>query len=80
MEHKRLFNEECAAAAAAAASGEQQEVGGDGGGVEGLEGSAAPGLGLRVDKDNMHSLESLALLGKGEVAGNNNHNLPAAAF
>uniref|UniRef100_A0A672ZGV6 Potassium voltage-gated channel, subfamily G, member 4a n=2 Tax=Sphaeramia orbicularis TaxID=375764 RepID=A0A672ZGV6_9TELE len=80
MEHNRLFKEECAAAAAAAATGDLQEVGGDGRGVEGVEVAAPPGLGLRVDKDNMHSLESLALLGKGEVAGNNNHNLPAAAF
>lgn len=82
MEHDRLFKEECAAAAAAAAaSGELQEAGVDGG-VEGrLVDSAPPGLGLRLEKDSMHSLESLALLGKGgDAAGNNNHNLPAGAF
>lgn len=79
MEHDRLFKEECAAAAAAAAAatGELQEVGSEGVGVD----SAQPGLGLRLDKDSVHSLESLALLGKdGESAGNNNHGLPAAAF
>lgn len=79
MEHDRLFKEECAAAAAAAAaaSGELQEAGG----VEGGENSAPPGLGLRLDKDSVHSLESLSLLGKGgDAAGNNNHNLPPAAF
>ncbi len=79
MEHDRLFKEECAAAAAAAAaaSGELQEaeIQGVGGG------STQTGLGLRLDKDSVHSLESLALLGKaGESAGNNNHGLPAAAF
>lgn len=64
-----------AAAAAAAASGEPQEAGGEGGG----ENSAPPKM--HLDKDNVHSLESLALLGKGgEAAGNNNHSLPAAAF
>lgn len=76
-----MFKEECAAAAAAAAaSGELQEGtvdGGDGG----LDDSVAPGLELRQDKDKMHSLESLALLGNcGDAAGNNNHSLPAAAF
>lgn len=77
MEHDRLFKEECAAAAAAAASGELQEVGGEGVGVD----SNHPGLGFRMDKGSAHSLESLALLGKGsESAGNNNHDLPAAAF
>uniref|UniRef100_A0A8C5GDE6 Ion transport domain-containing protein n=1 Tax=Gouania willdenowi TaxID=441366 RepID=A0A8C5GDE6_GOUWI len=78
MEHDRLFKEECAAAAAAAAaSGDVQEVGGE---VVG-EDSAPSGLGLRLDKEGVHSLESLALLGKGrEAAGNNNHSLPAAAF
>lgn len=78
MEHDRLFKEECAAAAAAAAAaGELQEAGGEGG----VGDSAPPGLGLRLDKDSAHSLESLALLGKGgEAAGNNNHSLPAAAF
>ncbi|XP_044213701.1 potassium voltage-gated channel subfamily G member 4a [Thunnus albacares] len=82
MEHDRLFKEECAAAAAAAAaSGELPEAGVDGGGEGGLEDSAPPGLGLRLEKDSMHSLESLALLGKGgDPAGNNNHGLPAAAF
>lgn len=76
MEHDRLFKEECAAAAAAAAAGELQE-GGEGDG----ENSAPPGLGLRLDKDSVHSLESLALLGKGsDAAGNNNHSLPPAAF
>ncbi|KAM3850229.1 voltage-gated potassium channel regulatory subunit KCNG4-like [Diretmus argenteus] len=86
MEHDRLFKEECAAAAAAAAAaGELQEVGvgvgGDGGVVRGMEDFPPPGLGLRLDKDSMHSPESLALLGKGgEVAGNNNHSLPAGAF
>ncbi|KAM3869886.1 voltage-gated potassium channel regulatory subunit KCNG4-like [Diretmus argenteus] len=85
MEHDRLFKEECAAAAAAAAAaGELQEVGvgvgGDGGVVRGMEDFPPPGLGLRMDKDSMHSPESLALLGKGEVAGNNNHSLPAGAF
>ncbi|XP_058502498.1 potassium voltage-gated channel subfamily G member 4a isoform X2 [Solea solea] len=70
MEHDRLFKEECAAAAAAAANGELQEVGGEGG----VGDSALPG-------NTGHSLESLALLGKGgEAAGNNNHSLPAAAF
>nr|XP_043892595.1 potassium voltage-gated channel subfamily G member 4a isoform X2 [Solea senegalensis] len=69
MEHDRLFKEECAAAAAAAANGEAQEVGGEGG----VGDSALPG-------NTGHSLESLALLGKGEAAGNNNHSLPAAAF
>lgn len=81
-EHKRLFKEECAAAAAAAASGELLEVEGDTGGGKGLDGvtedSAPPGL--HLEKDSLHSLESLALLGKGEVVGNNNHNLPPAAF
>ncbi|XP_022065997.2 potassium voltage-gated channel subfamily G member 4a [Acanthochromis polyacanthus] len=77
MEHDRLFKEECAAAAAAAATGELQEAGGE----AGREDSAPPGLGLRLDKDSVHSLESLALLGKGgEAAGNNTHSLPAAAF
>lgn len=77
MEHDRLFKEECAAAAAAAATGELQEAGGEQVG----EDSAAPQLGLRLDKDSVHSLESLALLGKaGEAAGNNNHSLPPAAF
>uniref|UniRef100_A0A672HNC9 Potassium voltage-gated channel, subfamily G, member 4a n=2 Tax=Salarias fasciatus TaxID=181472 RepID=A0A672HNC9_SALFA len=78
MEHDRLFKEECAAAAAAAAiTGELQEAGGEGGG----ENSAPSGLGTRLDKDSVHSLESLALLGKScEAAGNNNHSLPAAAF
>lgn len=77
MEHDRLFKEECAAAAAAAATGELQEVGGEQVG----EDSAPPGPGVRLDKDSVHSLESLALLGKGgEAAGNNNHSLPPAAF
>lgn len=82
MEHDRLFKEECAAAAAAAAAtGELQEAGGDGGGEGGLENSAPPGPGLRLEKDSVHSIESLALLGKGgDTAGNNNHSLPAAAF
>lgn len=73
-----MFKEECAAAAAAAAaSGELQETGSEGGGLD----LAPTGLGLRLDKDSVHSLESLALLGKGgEAAGNNNHGLPAAAF
>lgn len=74
MEHDRLFKEECvAAAAAAAATGELQEDGG-------LEASAPPGLGLHLDKDTVHSLESLALLGKAGEATGNNHSLPAAAF
>lgn len=77
MEHDRLFKEECAAAAAAAASGELQEVGGE---VVGRD-SAQPGLGLHLDKDSVHSLESFTLLGKVcESAGNNNHGLPAGAF
>ncbi|KAM6926217.1 potassium voltage-gated channel subfamily G member 4a [Lycodopsis pacificus] len=79
MEHDRLFKEECAAAAAAAAaaSEELQEAGGVGGG----ENSAPPGLGLRLDKDSVHTLESLGLLGKGgDAAGNNNHSLPPTAF
>lgn len=77
MEHDRLFKEECAAAAAAAASGGLQEVGGEGVGGD----SARAGLGFLLDKGSVHSLESLALLGKGnESAGNNNHGLPAAAF
>lgn len=79
MEHDRLFKEECAAAAAAvaAASGELQEVGSDGLLVD----SSRPGLGFRLDKGSVHSMESLALLGKSsESVGNNNHNLPAAAF
>lgn len=73
-----MFKEECAAAAAAAAaSGELQEAESEGGGFN----SAPTGLGLRLEKDSVHSLESLALLGKdGEAAGNNNHGLPAAAF
>ncbi|XP_044049844.1 potassium voltage-gated channel subfamily G member 4a [Siniperca chuatsi] len=78
MEHDRLFKEECAAAAAAAAAaGELEEEGGEEGGGD----SAPPGLGLRLAMDSVHSLESLALLGKrGESAGNDNHSLPAAAF
>lgn len=77
MEHDRLFKEECAAAAVAAASGELQEVGSDGLLVD----SSHPGLGYRLDKGRVHSLESLTLLGKSsESVGNNNHNLPAAAF
>uniref|UniRef100_A0A8C6TKK2 Potassium voltage-gated channel, subfamily G, member 4a n=1 Tax=Neogobius melanostomus TaxID=47308 RepID=A0A8C6TKK2_9GOBI len=80
MEHNRLFKEECAAAAAAAAaSGEQQEVGIDPGrgawAVDGVTVESAPS-GLHLEKDSLHSLESLALLGK----GNNNHTLPPAAF
>lgn len=82
MEHDRLFKEECAAAAAAAAaasSGDSQMEAGDGEGAGGEPGQ--PGLGIRLDKDSVHSLESLALLGKdGQPAGNNNHGLPAAAF
>ncbi|XP_075998481.1 potassium voltage-gated channel subfamily G member 4a [Genypterus blacodes] len=83
MEHDRLFKEECAAAAAAAATanGELQEVGVDGGGGEGgAEAFPAPGVGLHFDKDNMHSLESLALLVKSGEAAGNSHGLPAAAF
>lgn len=78
MEHDRLFKEECAAAAAAAAAqGDLQEVGGEGAG----EDSAPTRLGKHVDKDSVHSLESLALLEKSdEAAGNNTHSLPAAAF
>lgn len=81
MEHDRLFKEECAAAAAAAATAELEEVGVDGGGVEGgVEAFPTPGVGLHFDKDSMHSLESLALLGKSSEAAGNNNGLPAAAF
>ncbi|KAM9816495.1 potassium voltage-gated channel subfamily G member 4a [Syngnathus typhle] len=91
MEHDRLFKEECAAAAAAAAAagataagatGELQEVGmaGEEGGNVKLEGSAAIGLAYHLDKDSVHSLEYLALLGKGDDAAANNHSLPASAF
>lgn len=76
MEHDRLFKEECAAAAAAAASGELQELGRDG-----VVDSSYPVLGFHLDKGSVHSLESLALLGKdSKSAGTNNQDLPAAAF
>ncbi|KAK7891378.1 hypothetical protein WMY93_023341 [Mugilogobius chulae] len=79
MEHKRLFKEECeaaAAAAAAAASGELLEATGDPGRRGVGEGETSAPTGLHLEKDGLHSLESLALLGK----GNNNHALPPAAF
>ncbi|CAL8360586.1 unnamed protein product [Lota lota] len=70
-EHDRLLKEECAAAAAAAASVDLKEVD--------IGGGAAEEMGGYVDKESGHSMESL--LGK-EVppSGNNNHDLPAAAF
>ncbi|XP_072290848.1 potassium voltage-gated channel subfamily G member 4a [Eucyclogobius newberryi] len=78
MEHKRLFKEECEAASAAAAAAEGLPGGDQGfcrGGREGGMEDSAP-TGLHLEKDGLHSLESLGLLGK----GNNNHTLPPAAF
>ncbi|KAK0132663.1 Potassium voltage-gated channel subfamily G member 4 [Merluccius polli] len=86
MEHDRLFKEECAAAAAAAASATTVDlkevdigIGGGGGGGGGAGCGGGDGMGGYVDKESAHSMDSL--LGKEEHAsGNNNHDLPAAAF
>ncbi|KAF3854507.1 hypothetical protein F7725_022562 [Dissostichus mawsoni] len=75
MEHDRLFKEECAPLRLLLLLPQ-----GTAGGSEGVNGRRTL-LHLGWDKESVHSLEPLTLLGKGgDAAGNNNHSLPAAAF
>ncbi|XP_077453258.1 potassium voltage-gated channel subfamily G member 4a [Stigmatopora argus] len=74
MEHDRLFKEECAAAAAAAAA-DISAGQGDAGERPNVERDA-----FHLDKESMHSRESLALVRKGDDPTTNNHSLPASAF